>query len=408
MGKRRWLRMWILPVLSLLLLALPSLVPAQEKSVAWFSTGPLTGPGSAAVLPVVEGMSDYVKELNDRGGVDGVKIKFIAVDDRYDAARGISAYQRYRKEPKLALVHVYQTAATKGIQPMLERDKNALITPGGGSFQAKIGRVFLATVPYQDAFGAALDWMVADWKKKGQSSPPVVGYMGWDNPAGKETLDGAKEYAEKLGVKFLPPEFYPPGSLKHDTWLTRLAEQGANYVYIQGVDPAHTNIIRDAHALGLTDKIQFVCDVWGPLSTVGLRLYPKELEGVVLCASYLHGDERLKHRLAHLWTKYQKKPIEDMPDFYMMGLSQGMIFEAALKIALKDAGYDKIDGDAMYNALQKLTDQDISEGIIGKIDYSPTSRRGTRQVKFYRLTGGKHVPISDWLTCPDTIALHKW
>ena len=75
MGKRRWLRMWTLLILSWLLLALPALAPAQEKSVAWFSSGPLTGPGSAAVLPVVEGMSDYVKELNERGGVDGVKVK---------------------------------------------------------------------------------------------------------------------------------------------------------------------------------------------------------------------------------------------------------------------------------------------------------------------------------------------
>ena len=37
MGKRRWLRMWTLLILSWLLLALPALAPAQEKSVAWFS-----------------------------------------------------------------------------------------------------------------------------------------------------------------------------------------------------------------------------------------------------------------------------------------------------------------------------------------------------------------------------------
>ena len=91
----------------------------------------------------------------------------------------------------------------------------------------------------------------------------------------------------------------------------------------------------------------------------------------------------------------------------MLGMSLGIMFEKALKVAVQDVGYEKLSGEAVYRALQKITGED-TKGITGPIDLSPTSRRITRDVKFYRVTGGKIVPITDWRRCPDTVSLHKW
>jgi branched-chain amino acid transport system substrate-binding protein len=88
-----------------------------------------------------------------------------------------------------------------------------------------MSRIFLWSPSYQDCFGGAVDWMVSDWKAKGKSGLPKVGFIGWDNPMGKEFLRGGKEYAEKVGVLLLKPEFFPPGSLDHTVYLTRLANQ---------------------------------------------------------------------------------------------------------------------------------------------------------------------------------------
>jgi hypothetical protein len=93
---------------------------------------------------------------------------------------------------------------------------------------------------------------------------------------------------------------------------------------------------------------------------------------------------------------------------YLSGISQGMLYESALKVALKDVGYEKLDGEAMYHALQKLTGTDVTQGQMGTIDFSPTSRRVSRQVKFYKITGGKVVAISGWLTAPDCVSLYKY
>lgn len=380
---------------------------AAEKTVTWLVSGGLTGPGAAVVVPIVSGMVDCVKDINAKGGVEGIKINLITIDDRYDVARGISVYHRYRKLPRLVYVTACSTGLTKALLPLVNRDKVSIGTPGGGTFQANIGRAFIMNPPYQDAFGAALDWMVADWKKKGNSGTPIVGYMGWDNPAGKEALIGGAQHAEQLGVKILQPEYYPPSSLKHDIWLTRIAKQGANYLYIQGVDPGPTNIIRDAYALGITKKLQILCDVWGPMSSIGVKTYSKELEGTVEVASFVRGDERLKNPMARLWKTYRKRPPEEMSPSYLLGVARVMIFEAALKGALKDVGYEKLNGDVIYQALQKLTGQDVTNGIHGRVDYSPTSRRSSREVKFYRIKDGKYIALTGWVKAPDTIALTK-
>jgi len=80
--------------------------------------------------------------------------------------------------------------------------------------------------------------------------------------------------------------------------------------------------------------------------------------------------------------------------------------EQALKIALKDVGYDKMDGEAMYKAYQKLTGFD-SGGVMGPgCAYSPTSCKSNEFVRFYRVQSGKTVPITDWVKAPDAVSLY--
>lgn len=382
---------------------------AAEKQVAYLSLSDYTGPVAGIVAPGDMGAVDFFKYINDKGGVQGVKIRFITVDTRYDVARAMSAYKRYRKTPKLLLTVAQGTHMGKAIYPILERDKLIMSIPGDGEFVSKnkIGRAFTTGDCYQDTFGAALDWMVRDWEKKGKPGKPTIGYIGFDSSAGKEPLRGGKEYAEKIGVKLLKPEFFPVGSSDHTTYLTRL--KGADYIYVEGANPSHTNVIRDAHRMGMTKNIQFVCDVWGPIMGEGLKAHAKELQGVVIATYTIRGTDVYAHPLVKkLWAKYRKKPISEMSPIYAAGLVMPMHFVAGLEIALKKVGYEKIDGEAIYQAYQKLTGKDTTQGVQGPCTYSPTERRGSKVVRFYKVVGEKIVPISGWITAPDTVSLHKF
>jgi hypothetical protein len=84
-----------------------------------------------------------------------------------------------------------------------------------------------------------------------------------------------------------------------------------------------------------------------------------------------------------------------------------MTFEAALKVGLKDVGYKKLDGEVIYQTYQKLTGVPRA-GLQGPCAYSPTSRRGSLEVRFYQVKAGKVTSISDWIKAPDAVSLHKF
>ena len=397
---------WTVVVLALLVWA-PAPGSAQAVEVKYLDLSDFTGPAAGLALPGSIGLEDYIKDINAREGIDGVKIKYIGVDTRIDVARGLSAFKRYRRDTEVVAGNIVSTPLGKILGGLLRREKFAFMTPGDGEYQAHVGNFFLYGPAYQDAYAATIDWIMEDWKKKGKSGKPKVGVLSWDNPYGREMLRGGKEYAESKGVIVLPSELFPPGSLKHDVYLNRLAKAGADYVYVGGVDPAQTNVMRDATRMGLTKKIQFISDYWGP-TTLGTSLHPDALEGMVVISFFLRGKESLYHPLLkRLWATYRKKPPEKMNETYGLGVVWGMNFEGAIKDTIKRVGKNKISREEIFKSYQNLTGME-RQGILGPCEYSPTSRRGSRVVKFYKVTAGKIVPITDWVKTPDAVSLYKW
>jgi len=356
----------------------------------------------------VWGSDDYIATVNEAGGVNGVMIETIAIDTRYDVARAISAYKRYRADPLVIHTASHQTPTTKALHAIFELDKMANSTPGEGENQGKlIGMTYTFTPAYQDLFAATIDWAISDWKAKGKPGVPKIGYIGWDNPYGREALKGGKEYGEKKGVTFLPPEFFPIGTPDHTPYLMRLKE--ANYIYMGTPDPAGPAVIRDAYRLGLTKTIQFIGDQW-TFARPGLKLYPEVLEGIVVIGPFVRGKDAEATIAGELWEKYQKKPRAEMTELYGVGVYSGMILVEALRKTLEAVGYDALIKDRgllWKEGLTKIKDFDL-KGVSKTATLAETERRAVRWVKFYRVSKGDWVAITDWIPCPDAVALYKW
>jgi ABC-type branched-subunit amino acid transport system substrate-binding protein len=396
-------------ILCALLLGMGSLTASvMAKEISFLDLSDFTGPVAGLALPGSMGLEDYIKDINARGGIDGIKVKYIGVDTRYDVARALSAYKRYRRDKNVLCVNIVSTPLGKMLERLTRKEKVVIMIPGDGEFQAHPGNFFPWGPVYQNAFSATIDWILADWKKKGMSGAPKVAVLSWDSAYGREMLRGGKEYAEQKGVEILPSELFPVGSLKHDIYLNRLAQAGVNYVYVGGVDPVQTNVMRDAKALGLTDKIQFISDYWGP-TTLGTSLHPDALEGMVVVSFFLRGKEALNHPLVNrLWKTYRKKPPEQMNESYGMGIAWGMNYEAAVKDTIKRVGKDKLSREEIYNSYTNNLSGLSREGIQGPCTYGPKSRNGSSVVKFYKVTDGQIVPITDWAQTPDAVSLHQW
>lgn len=375
-----------------------------EQWVNFLSLADYTGPSGSDTW-LQGGTMDYLQYLNDQGGVEGVKIKFIGVDTRADVARVVSAYKRYQTLPKTPVFWNNSTPSAKVVIPMATRDKKVMITPGSGEMAVQRGYAFLANPSYQDGFGAFLDYVVKDWQRKGKAGKPTIGRIHLDNAFGYEEMLGGKEYAEKLGLE-VRSEYFPVGTPDHTTYLTRL--KGCDYILVGGADPTPSMVIRDAYRLGMTTESNFFCGYYGAVRGVGMASHSKEMQGMTCVSFWLRGTELLAHPLvSKIWTTYRKAPVTEVRDFYAWGIVLGMAFEAALRTGLKEVGYDKLDGEVLYKAYQRLTGMEFA-GITTPSAFSPTERRFSRGVKFYKIKGMDLEPITGWINCPDTVSLHKF
>ena len=399
---------WTIVSIALaLLLWVPVSGTVQAAEVKFLDLSDFTGPVAGLALPGSLGTEDYIKDINARGGINGVTVKYIGVDTRYDVARALSSFKRYRRDRSIVAGTIVSTPLGKILGRLTRREKRVITVPGDGEHQAHPGNFFLWGAPYQDAYSASIDWILKDWEEKGKTGSPKVGVLSWDSPYGREMLRGGKEYAESKGVTILPSELFPPGSLKHDIYLTRMNQAGADYIYVGGVDPTQTNVMRDAFAMGLTKKIQFISDYWGP-TALGISLHAEALESMVVVSFFLRGAEAQQHPLMkRLWTTYRNKAPEDMNEGYCIGVLTGMNLEAALKDAIKRVGPNKLTKEVVYDSYLTLEGLD-RQGVGGPANFGPKSRRGSRMLKFYQVRSGKIVPITDWVEAPDSVSLHQW
>ena len=388
--------------------------PEAEKAVAYLSLGDYTGPIAGLNVPADTGCDDFFTDFNERGGVDGVLVNFIGVDTRYDVARGVSAYKRYRTEPNLLVVNCISTPFGKAIAPMTQKDKVVQLAPGDGEFQAFPGWCFPWGPVYQNAFGATIDFIVEKWKEEGNAGMPTIGYLSWDSAYGREPLRGGKEYAEQVGVKLLEPEFFPVGAADHSVWLQRIAEKGADWCIIGGVDPTPANVLRDALKLGLMEQMQFVdATYWGPCEAVGIALHPEACEGAYMCSFYVRGDEAWDHPMIKVGEKYHPG-VDLRQEFagnYITGMGWGMTFEECLKRELDKYGYENINGETHKEAMESLTGLEVTQGMQGPSCYAPSGpfcRQGSNVVKFYQVQNGKEIDVSGWKTVPDCVSLYDW
>ena len=57
-----------------------------KDRIDWGLIMDITGPSAAAQVPWVNGFQDYMRKVNEAGGIHARKINVLAEDDRYDAS----------------------------------------------------------------------------------------------------------------------------------------------------------------------------------------------------------------------------------------------------------------------------------------------------------------------------------
>ena len=135
-------RLAFMAFLALLLVALPPLAAAcgdddeeektpaaEEKEITIGGIFLLTGVAASATARGFELFSGMVKYINEvEGGIDGIKIKLVWADDKYDPATAVIAAKRLRDRHHPILWIVQNDSLAFPAKDMFGRDKTPLLT----------------------------------------------------------------------------------------------------------------------------------------------------------------------------------------------------------------------------------------------------------------------------------------
>jgi len=211
-----------------------------------------TGQFAPLGIPWADGKQDYLKLVNARGGINGVKIAFEECETAYDTAKGVECYERLKgRAGGTASFDTQSTGITFAVSDKAPGDKATIVTAGYGLSQSADGRVFEWNFPLLGTYWTGADSMIQDIlkKEKGSLKGKKIALVYHDSPYGKEPIPLLEKRAAKEGFELLKLPVTAPGVEQKSTWL-QVRQQRPDYVLLWSAGVMTPTALREAQATG--------------------------------------------------------------------------------------------------------------------------------------------------------------
>jgi branched-chain amino acid transport system substrate-binding protein len=179
----------------------------SKDSVLICSYQPMTGKVSS-YFRMGKGADAWFKHVNDAGGVNGRKIEFRMVDDKYEPARTKNIVKRFVERDKcFAIVAPLGSAPTQAVIDYIVENKVPLVGAGTGAAKnvfIKNRYVFPLYPPY-DKEGTDLVHFA-----KEVFGAKKIGVIYQNDASGKTHLQGIEVGLKQYGVEMVAAEGYEP------------------------------------------------------------------------------------------------------------------------------------------------------------------------------------------------------
>lgn len=363
-------------------------VQAQSDDIVIGGSIPMTGVFAFAGIGIHAGITDYVKIINDQGGIKGRKLRYVPEDTAYKVDVSVAAFKKITSQNKVHLYYGDSTGFSKTINPELNRMGSIMMA--GASFAtelndpAKFPNQFLVGPDYTEMFGILLRHIAKE--KPGAK----VAFVFSDTEFGRDPIAKSKEVAQKLGLNVAIELMTPPGSVDVSTEVIKLRRANPDYTIFHGYVLAPIpEFVMQAKSMGMRSK--FMGTFWTMDSSTVMKM-GEAADGFMGVMPYRYYYETAAN--APMLEKIRKMRPEYQSNAYMQGFLATMLFSEAAKRTL-DAGKE-LNGANLKAALNTIRNYDTG-GIIGV----PINIKGNSIPvgRIYRADAkaGKMVPASDWI-----------
>jgi branched-chain amino acid transport system substrate-binding protein len=342
---------------------------------------PLTGPVRLVSQPYEIGLRTGLKEINDKGGVQGRKINFSVEDDAYQPARSLAIAKKLMdRDNVFAIFGCFGTPNCITVMRETEQKGVPLLT-----YSAMAGAgptTFGLTASYGDVSYQLVKYFA---KQRGFKK---IGFLYQNDDLGENARKGLKRGLDEAGLPLAADVGYDRTTGDFTTHILALRDANPDAVIAMGTAPAIGAAIKKANEIGFKP-------VWGTYligeSAIMTKLLGDGINGLVYATDTesLYSSSPEAERVKALIQKsYPDAAIEVLT---LQGYAQSKLFGMALDAAGKDLTREKF--------LSALRSRDYDVGVM-KLSYKDGKQIGADALKLYQWEGGKPKPLSDWIPIP--------
>src|SRR5215207_2610619 len=356
---------------------------------------PFSGPASSIGL-VGRGILAYVQSVNDRGGINGRKINYIAYDDAYSPPKAVEHARKLVESDEVAFM--FSQLGTPGntavAKYLISKGVPAIAIVSGSNKFTNVADFPLTTTSL-----VSFDTEGKIYAKFLTRTLPNAKYaiLYQNDDLGKDYVNAFRTLLKSEFDKKVVAAAYEINDPTVDSQVVNLKSSGAEALLVAGTPKFAAQAIRKASEICWKPTILLNY----PSSSVGATLKPAGLDkstGVIVGTITMDptdaqwdNNEGMKNFRAFV-DKYM--PGIDIADTnYLFGYTQGMLLEHLIKQCGNDLSRENITKQA--RSLKDVVLPTVLPGI--KINTSARINMNFTQMRLQRWTGTRWDQFSDVL-----------
>jgi len=199
----------------------------SDDSIKLGGSYPFSGPASA-YRSIEQGAQAYFSFVNEKGGVDGRKIEFVALDDAYEPAKAVQNARRLIQEEQVfALFNTLGTANNVAIWDYANKQEVPQVYVATG---ASLWGADVAAHPWTSGWQpdyVTESQVYADFLEK-EKPDAKVAVLYQNDAFGEDLLNGFKEATKGTNIKVVAEESYEVTDPTVSSQMSKLANSDAD------------------------------------------------------------------------------------------------------------------------------------------------------------------------------------
>src|SRR2546426_7109179 len=245
-------------------------VDVTNKTITLGILSPYSGPVADPIgKPLARGVEVYFDSINDNGGVDGFKVKFLEEDTQYNPQIEVQKYNQIHNQV-LMIADSLGTPTTFAIKNQAASDHMLISAATLSSALAREKYLVMVGTPYRLQVENAFDYVV---NKVGVKSP-AVGIIYQNDDYGQDGLTGYKEAVSAYSLHDVGQATYATTDTDFTAQVSQMKAAGAKYVFLTTLPSVTAKIIATGHALGYDPQWILQSPAFSPLLLAVPSLVP--------------------------------------------------------------------------------------------------------------------------------------